>query len=401
MVRCCWGACHLQPGNELGVRVPFAKLRSKYRNADGEKVGVQAVLPWRTDILSRCGIVDFTEPDKEYRLCKRHFPDHAFDTNGHLVYPHLPDEAEALGANNSTKAFQALCEGMQDAKTRNKKKVKVHLADAVRLHGLLEQYHVNQQTLRNRLKDLEDRERLVKESLDSLHQAELKVAAKKAFVALSMAKVRTLSDQACYRLTGLRGGAVVDQLYEWINVSTNYSANSLVLFRGANTPSPSKARESTRSLDGPDQFLFTLFVLRTGNTLAVAATLFGISPTSATRYFTTWLECLSNFFRITQPPPSQAYTQATMTKAFKKAFGTDRVRIVLDTTNVNLQCPSDPDVQKAFYSKYYGGTFFCFFCAFTIDVFFFRCSSTTLSWWDSCPKWNERACLSQATWPRY
>jgi hypothetical protein len=55
------------------------------------------------------------------------------------------------------------------------------------------------------------------------------------------------------------------------------------------------------------------------------------------------------------PFPNQADTQAATPDAWNHTFGNRRIRIIIDTTNINVHTARDPDVSNATYSKYYGG----------------------------------------------
>jgi hypothetical protein len=100
----------------------------------------------------------------------------------------------------------------------------------------------------------------------------------------------------------------------------------------------------------------TLFILRTGSTLGVTGALFGLKSTSiVTANFVTWLQALAIVLKIQMPFPDQASTQASVPREWIETFGSSRVRIVLDATNININTPQDPEVQSGTYSSYYSG----------------------------------------------
>jgi len=108
-------------------------------------------------------------------------------------------------------------------------------------------------------------------------------------------------------------------------------------------------------MDGLNQLFLTLFLLRTGVHLNVAAILFDISAGSVTAYFVTWLFCLTQFCRLAMPFPSQKLNRDTIPQDWVD-LGYNRTRIIVDTTNVDLPVPSDTDVNSATFQRYYGGS---------------------------------------------
>jgi hypothetical protein len=113
-----------------------------------------------------------------------------------------------------------------------------------------------------------------------------------------------------------------------------------------------------RVLDGKNGLLLTLVILRTGVAQNLAASLFGISEFSVTSYFTTWISALSKFFQINQPFPEQAEVVRCTPVSFLNVFGDvgGRVRIVVDSTNLNIDNACDPDAAGGTHSRYYAGT---------------------------------------------
>ena len=104
-----------------------------------------------------------------------------------------------------------------------------------------------------------------------------------------------------------------------------------------------------------NRLFLTLFVLRTGLALAVVAGLFGVSESSASNYFVATVFALVHVFQQEMPFPSQAIIRGSSPETYVEMFGHNRVRIIIDATNVNIPTSSDPQVQTATYSSYYGG----------------------------------------------
>ena len=94
-----------------------------------------------------------------------------------------------------------------------------------------------------------------------------------------------------------------------------------------------------------------------GVKFGVAGSFFGVSYATVSHYFTTWIFALTQFCRIQFPFPSQEQNKRTFPDAFRECFGDSRVRLTLDTTNLNLASASDPDVQKQTFNEYYGCTY--------------------------------------------
>lgn len=91
-----------------------------------------------------------------------------------------------------------------------------------------------------------------------------------------------------------------------------------------------------------DQSFMFYFAIRTGTTLNVTATLFGISPRTATRYFITWLDFVARVLQLEFPVPSQAIIRQTTPESWRESLGNDRVRYVhtyvMYTFSFNTPC---------------------------------------------------------------
>jgi len=164
-----------------------------------------------------------------------------------------------------------------------------------------------------------------------------------------------------YLLTGFRSVRLVKALFDWVNAHADGAADELMLYRGPaeskqqNKTKSSPRRKQSRAMDGLNQLFLTLFLLRTGVHLNVAAILFDISAGSVTAYFVTWLFCLTQFCRLAMPFPSQKLNRDTIPQDWVD-LGYNRTRIIVDTTNVDLPVPSDTDVNSATFQRYYGGS---------------------------------------------
>ena len=132
----------------------------------------------------------------------------------------------------------------------------------------------------------------------------------------------------------------------------------LNLYRASTEPVDNKCtRLKKRSLGGKDALLLTLVILRTGMTQKVAGALFGVHESTVTNYFTTWISFLAELFKRQQPYPSQQRVQKIHPVGYMHVFGHDRVRIMVDSSNVDTNAPSDADASGGLFSRYYSGNY--------------------------------------------
>lgn len=107
------------------------------------------------------------------------------------------------------------------------------------------------------------------------------------------------------------------------------------------------------------QLLMVLFILRTGMHQTAAGALFGVVDSITTSYFVTWIIVLYRL--LTQkmfPIPSTLNIRETMPTLWTESLSdfTDYVKLVLDSTCLYFQTPSNAEAQTACYNKYYAGT---------------------------------------------
>jgi len=84
------------------------------------------------------------------------------------------------------------------------------------------------------------------------------------------------------------------------------------------------------------------------------ALLFGIHPSTVSRYFVTWLSVLRDVLRAEMPSPSRDQIDACMPPSFKQFD--DHISTIIDTTNINTEVPSDKQAQRALWSEYHHHT---------------------------------------------
>jgi hypothetical protein len=350
------------------VRVPYATKRSNYVDQDGGRVPVDRVLAWRNKIFASLQMVG---DDKDHRLCTRHFagPDGVLAegriADGRLVWLPGPDWNLPRPKNAVDQVAPAL-------PSRNRR-LKEAIATARAGDGTMSQGDLQLvDDMITKLESLEiDNARLEKEverllaearksdtELTELRKEIAVLRGSSAYIRFDHLPSNSKSkNEDVYRLTGLRGKAVVKGLYDLVQAYSKGNADHFHQYDSrARVKNVSKRyRKDNTALDGMNQLFLTLFLLRTGTHLSVAGSLFGIDSDTVTRYFVTWLSVLSSVLKRAMPFPSQEATRASVPVEWIEAFGEagKRVRIVLDATNISLPTPSDPDVQSATYSSYY------------------------------------------------
>ena len=77
---------------------------------------------------------------------------------------------------------------------------------------------------------------------------------------------------------------------------------------------------------------------------------FGISQSTVSRIFTTWINFMYLQFKEIPLWPPQEYIRAHMRKLFKEQYSTTRV--IVDATEVFIQQPSLPEIQQLTFSNY-------------------------------------------------
>lgn len=112
-----------------------------------------------------------------------------------------------------------------------------------------------------------------------------------------------------------------------------------------------KKQGRKRCLTEKDEFLLTLMKLRLGSTNIDLAHRFGISATTVTNIFTTWLKVMAQELSCLIYNPSKESILQSMPKSFKKA-GFTKVRHTIDCTEIFIETPNDPMLKAATWSDY-------------------------------------------------
>ena len=105
-----------------------------------------------------------------------------------------------------------------------------------------------------------------------------------------------------------------------------------------------------RSLPPMEEFFLTLVRLRLGLLEQDIAYRFGVSQSTVSRIFTTWINFLYIQFRQIPLWPPKEFVCAHMPKIFKEQYPSTRV--IIDATEVFIQQPSLPELQQRTFSSY-------------------------------------------------
>lgn len=123
----------------------------------------------------------------------------------------------------------------------------------------------------------------------------------------------------------------------------------------------------TPLLSKEDELFLTLVRLRLGAPLTDLAFRFKIHTSTVSRIFTTYLDLLFRHFEVMESDfwPSRAQIDANMPDEFKRHYPS--TRCVVDCTEIMIEKPSDPDLQRATWSSYKNHNTFKCLLAITPD----------------------------------
>ena len=149
----------------------------------------------------------------------------------------------------------------------------------------------------------------------------------------------TYDFMACFRYLG----PAVSNLVYWSSNSQKQESSG--------TPLRSKAPSGrARRLQPVNEFFMTLVRLRLGLLEQDLADRFGISTSTVSRIFTTWINFL--YLRLKDLPlwPPKEIIDTYMPQVFKCLYPTTRV--IVDATEIYVEKPSLPDIQQMTFSSY-------------------------------------------------
>ena len=121
--------------------------------------------------------------------------------------------------------------------------------------------------------------------------------------------------------------------------------------KGRNFRKSPKKFGPKRALSQKDEFLLTLMKLRLGSTNADLAQRFGISRSTVSTIFNTWVKILASELKCLIYNPCMEVVKKTLPKKFKKP-GYCKVRHIIDCTEIFIETPSDPVIRASTWSDY-------------------------------------------------
>ena len=97
--------------------------------------------------------------------------------------------------------------------------------------------------------------------------------------------------------------------------------------------------------------VLTLTILRTDMTFAIAASLFGVSPETASRHFTTWLSFLDTALSALFPYPSTTELRSTTYPKYKQAFRMEKLHFesFIDCHEQQCETPTNKTMHSVFW----------------------------------------------------
>jgi hypothetical protein len=134
---------------------------------------------------------------------------------------------------------------------------------------------------------------------------------------------------------------------------TAHSAASTRFSTFRDLPAVSGGGGASRHLATVDMVAHTLYILKHDITLAHAGWLFGISPTTSSRYFTVTITALDNFFVIMYPPLTSADSALLTPISAKDKVGDASASLyAVDAAERPAVMPHDGGIQGLYYSNY-------------------------------------------------
>jgi hypothetical protein len=152
-------------------------------------------------------------------------------------------------------------------------------------------------------------------------------------------------------MTGLCDWQAVDYLFD---ICIGFSSGSLPLqYRGAREDSHALGSVSSCSIEEHKNYLFfVLYLIRTGsNSLAIAGMHFGFEESTASRWYTTWVQVLTLVLHRMFPQPDIDLIKKVSPPKFVKQFR-GRLVGIIDCTECRMQTSSEKQAQRATWSEY-------------------------------------------------
>lgn len=163
------------------------------------------------------------------------------------------------------------------------------------------------------------------------------------------------SDQTVKLLTGIPSKVAFDKLFEIVKGSLKkvsyWSGGKKTSTKGRYFKKSPKKFGPKRAISEKDEFLLTLMKLRLGSTNADLAQRFGISTTTVSGVFNTWVKLLACELKCLVYNPSIEVVKKTLPKKFKSP-GYSKVRHIIDCTEIFIETPKNNVTKAATWSDY-------------------------------------------------
>ena len=157
------------------------------------------------------------------------------------------------------------------------------------------------------------------------------------------------NDEAIQFYTGFESYRLLIICYNFLGDAVNH-----LQYIGSSTCLKSTTHSEThgapRALTPLNEFFLVLCRLRCALLINDLAYRFGVSPSTVSRVFTTWINFLYFKFRDISLWPSRQQVNDYMPPAFKESYPT--TRCIIDATEIFIQMPSNPQAQQLTFSSY-------------------------------------------------
>ena len=151
------------------------------------------------------------------------------------------------------------------------------------------------------------------------------------------------SDSLIKFYTGFSSFPVLLYFFEFLGTSVNH-----LKYWGDNECKTNRRRKSLK-LDPINQLFLTLVKLRLDLRVTDLALRFGVSSSSVSKYFITWICFLYHYLKEIDWTPSVAQVAGTLPCAFREKFPT--TYSIIDASEVFIQTPSDLCMQSSSWSN--------------------------------------------------
>ena len=155
------------------------------------------------------------------------------------------------------------------------------------------------------------------------------------------------NDEAINFYTGFENYQVLAAFFKFLGDDINH-----LQYVGSSSKSTTHAEAcgAPRALSPLNEFFLVLCRLRCALLINNLSYCFGISQSTVSRIFTTWMNFLYLKFKDINLWPSRQKINDYMPQSFKTSYPT--TRCIIDATEIYIQMPSDPQAQQLTFSSY-------------------------------------------------